>query len=202
MNAKMLVATRPGATSGNRIRQKITTELAPSIAAASSSSLGTVATKFRSIQIDTGSACAAYTMTSPPRFCSSPSRLKSTNSAMISACPGIICTISSTMSSEVRNRNLATATEASSESSDASRTVTRVTARLLRKNSQTEPMPDARPLITCVRLACCLPGQLSGSSGGRDDPDGQRGRRAVLRPDTAAAAVTRPGGTMLLPAAA
>ena len=47
MNEKTLVATRPGATSGNRIRQKMRAGPAPSIAAASSSSFGTVATKLR-----------------------------------------------------------------------------------------------------------------------------------------------------------
>ncbi len=41
------------------------------------------------------------------------------------------------------NRNLATATDASSESTDATSTVASVTARLLRKKSHTEPIPDA-----------------------------------------------------------
>src|SRR5215472_11938294 len=154
IKAKMLVATRPGATSGNRIRQKIVGALAPSMAAASSSSLGTVATKLRSIQIDTGSACAAYTRIRPSRFSSRPSRLKSRNSAMIRAWPGIICTMSSMTSTEARNLNLnlATATDARSETSDARSTVARVTAMLLRKNSHTEPIPDAWPLITCAKL--------------------------------------------------
>ena len=55
MNANTLVATRPGATSGSKIRQKIRIGPAPSMAAASSSSRGTAATKLRSIQIVTGS---------------------------------------------------------------------------------------------------------------------------------------------------
>src|ERR1700729_825309 len=154
MNEKMLVATSPGMTSGNRIFQKMVPAEAPSMAAASSRSRGTVATKLRSIQIDTGSACAEYTMTRPPRLASRPSLLKSTNSATISACAGIICTISSMIRNEDRNRNRnrATATDASRENSDAIRTVARVTARLLRKNSQTEPIPEACPLMTREKL--------------------------------------------------
>ena len=115
------------------------------MAAASSSSLGTVATKLRSIQIDTGSAWAAYTMIRPSRFCSRLSWSNSRNSAMISAWPGIICTISSMIRNEARNRNrnLATATDASSDRNEEIRTAARVTARLLRKNSQTVPIPEA-----------------------------------------------------------
>ena len=55
MKANTLVATRPGATSGSMIRQKIRIGPAPSMAAASSISRGTAATKLRSIQIVTGS---------------------------------------------------------------------------------------------------------------------------------------------------
>src|SRR5262249_49284487 len=50
------------------------------------------------------------------------------------------------------NLNLATATDASSETSEASSTVANVTAMLLRKNSHTEPIPDARPLTTWAKL--------------------------------------------------
>ncbi len=123
--------------------------------AASSTCRGTVATKLRSIQIDTASAWAAYTMIRLSRLSSRFSRLKSRNSAMIRACPGIICTISSMIRNEVRNleENLATATEAISDSTEASSTVDSVTIRLLRKNSQIDPMPDALPLITWVKLA-------------------------------------------------
>src|SRR5258708_28299985 len=73
---------------------------------------------------------------------------------MVGAWPGIIGTMSSMTSTEARNLNLnlATATEASSETTDASSTVARVTAMLLRKNSHTEPIPDACPLITCAKL--------------------------------------------------
>ena len=69
---------------------------------------------------------------------------------MTSAWAGIICTISSMIRNEVRsrNRNLATATAASSENSDATTTAASVTDRLLRKNIQTEPTPDACPLMT------------------------------------------------------
>src|SRR5215467_14038572 len=58
------------------------------------------------------------------------------------------------ISTEARNlnRNLATATDASKETSDATRTVASVTARLLRKNSHTDPIPDAWPLITSLKL--------------------------------------------------
>src|SRR5215472_13049870 len=145
INAKMLVATRPGATSGNRMRQNMRGADAPSMAAASSSSRGTVATKLRSIQIDTGSAWAAYTTIRPTRFCVRLTLLKSRNSAMIRAWPGIICTISNMIKNEARNLNLnlATATAASSESNDATSTVVSATATLLRKNRNTEPIPDA-----------------------------------------------------------
>lgn len=60
MKEKMLVATRPGATSGKRTRRKIWARLAPSMAAASSSSLGTAATKPRSIQTANGSEKPRY----------------------------------------------------------------------------------------------------------------------------------------------
>ena len=61
---------------------------------------------------------------------------------MISAWAGIICTISSMTRklARSRNRNRATATDASSDTSEATRTVDSVTSRLLRKNSQTEPI--------------------------------------------------------------
>ncbi len=74
---------------------------------------------------------------------------------MIRACPGIICTIRSMTSTDARNlnRNLATATDASRETTEATRTVASVTARLLRKNSHTEPIPDAWPLITSREVA-------------------------------------------------
>ena len=55
MNENTLVATSPGATSGNRIDQNIRGQDAPSRYAASSSSIGTAATKPRSIQIANGS---------------------------------------------------------------------------------------------------------------------------------------------------
>ena len=73
---------------------------------------------------------------------------------MIRACPGIICTIRSMIRYDARkrNRNRATAIEASSEISEASTTVDSVTRRLLRKNSQTEPIPDAWPLMTAEKL--------------------------------------------------
>src|SRR5262245_3792523 len=58
------------------------------------------------------------------------------------------------ISTEARNlnRNLATATDASSETSDARRTVASVTARLLRKKSHTGPIPETWPLITSLKL--------------------------------------------------
>src|SRR5262245_25324656 len=73
---------------------------------------------------------------------------------MIRACAGIICTMSSMTRTEARNLNLnlATATDARSETSDARSTVASVTAMLLRKNSHTEPIPDAWPLITCAKF--------------------------------------------------
>ena len=58
MNANTLVETSPGEMSGSRMRQKRVQAPAPSIAAASSRSFGTVAAKLRSIQIVTGSAKA------------------------------------------------------------------------------------------------------------------------------------------------
>ena len=60
MNEKMLVATRPGATSGNSTLRNVWARLAPSMAAASSSSLGTAATKPRSIQTANGSEKPRY----------------------------------------------------------------------------------------------------------------------------------------------
>ncbi len=73
---------------------------------------------------------------------------------MISAWPGIICTISSMIRNEERsrNRNRATATDASSDSTEATSTVASVTVRLLRKKIQTGPIPDAWPLMTWLKL--------------------------------------------------
>src|SRR5260370_42191142 len=73
---------------------------------------------------------------------------------MIRAWPGIICTISSMIRNEPRNRNrnLAAATAASSDTTEAISTAARVTARLLRKNSHTVPIPAACPLITWEQL--------------------------------------------------
>src|SRR5258707_477336 len=51
MNANTLVVTRPGATSGSKTRKNTRKGPAPSMAAASSSSRGTAATKLRSSQI-------------------------------------------------------------------------------------------------------------------------------------------------------
>src|SRR6185437_10108534 len=119
MKANTLVATKPGVTSGNRIRQNTVHAPAPSIAAASSSSLGTDAAKLRSIQIVTGNANAVY-------------------SAMTSACCGSICTISNMIRYVVRKRNLkrASAIAASSASSEETATATMVTNRLLRRKVQ------------------------------------------------------------------
>ncbi len=55
MNAKIDVATRPGATSGSRMRQKAPKRVEPSTIAASSSSRGTPMTKPRSVQTQNGS---------------------------------------------------------------------------------------------------------------------------------------------------
>ena len=91
---------------------------------------------------------------------------------MISACAGIICTISSMIRYEVRNRNRypATATEASSDTSEASTTVLSVTSMLFRKNSQQDPIPDAWPLNTEWKLPsvggrATGPGSVSRSPG-------------------------------------
>ena len=54
MKAKIPVATRPGAISGNVIRQNAPIRLAPSTRAASSSSSGTPPTNPRSVQIVNG----------------------------------------------------------------------------------------------------------------------------------------------------
>src|SRR5438876_10194656 len=70
MNENTLVATRPGATRGKRIRQKIRAGPAPSIDAASSISRGTAATKLRSIQMEIGSANAVQSRISPVRLAS------------------------------------------------------------------------------------------------------------------------------------
>src|SRR5215468_11095766 len=76
------------------------------------------------------------------------------NSAMTSACCGSICTTSSMISSEVRNRNrnLATATAASRAASEDKITAVSVTSMLLVKNVQNE-MPTVLPLNTLWKLA-------------------------------------------------
>ena len=55
MKAKTDVATRPGATSGNRMRMNAPRRLEPSTIAASSSSFGMPSMKPRSIQTENGS---------------------------------------------------------------------------------------------------------------------------------------------------
>src|SRR5580704_754351 len=152
-NANTLVATSPGATRGSRIFQKAFIGPAPSIAAASSSSRGTAATKLRSIQIVTGSANAVYTRISPIRLSSRFSDRKSRNSAITSACCGSICTISSMIRYVVRNlnRNLASATAASSAINDDATTDTTVTNRLFFKKFQ-YGSPTTLPSITARKL--------------------------------------------------
>ena len=54
MNAKIEVATSPGATRGSRIRMKAPKRVLPSTIAASSSSFGTPMTKPRSVQTVNG----------------------------------------------------------------------------------------------------------------------------------------------------
>ena len=63
MNDSTLVATSPGATSGNSTCQVNRNRLAPSSDAASSSSAGTAATNPRSIQIANGKLNARLTST-------------------------------------------------------------------------------------------------------------------------------------------
>jgi hypothetical protein len=65
MNAKIEVATRPGATSGSRIRTNAPSRVEPSTRAASSSSYGMPAMKPRSVQTQNGSTSAVYAMTTP-----------------------------------------------------------------------------------------------------------------------------------------
>ena len=64
-NAKTDVATRPGATSGSRIRTNAPTRLEPSTIAASSSSFGMPRTKPRSVQTANGSTNVRYVRITP-----------------------------------------------------------------------------------------------------------------------------------------
>ncbi len=58
MKAKIDVATRPGPTSGSRIRTKAPKRVEPSTIAASSSSFGTPAMNPRSVQTQNGRTSA------------------------------------------------------------------------------------------------------------------------------------------------
>ena len=65
MNANTDVATRPGATSGSRIRTNAPKRVAPSTWAASSSSFGTPSTNPRSVQTQNGSTNIRYVAITP-----------------------------------------------------------------------------------------------------------------------------------------
>ena len=65
MNAKTDVATRPGATSGSRMRTKAPSRVLPSTIAASSRSFGMPRMKPRSVQTEKGSANVRYVTITP-----------------------------------------------------------------------------------------------------------------------------------------
>ena len=65
MNAKIEVATRPGATSGSRILTKAPRRLEPSTCAASSSSRGIPIRKPRSVHTEKGSTKVMYVTITP-----------------------------------------------------------------------------------------------------------------------------------------
>ncbi len=65
MKAKIEVATRPGATSGSRMRTKAPNRVEPSTIAASSSSRGTPCMKPRSVQTVNGSTKVRYVTITP-----------------------------------------------------------------------------------------------------------------------------------------
>ena len=72
MKAKIEVATRPGATSGSRIRTKAPRRLEPSTIAASSSSRGIPIRKPRSVHTENGSTKVMYVTISPVSEFTSP----------------------------------------------------------------------------------------------------------------------------------
>ena len=65
MKAKIDVATRPGATSGSRMRENAPRRLEPSTIAASSSSFGIPSRKPRSTQTENGSTKVMYVTITP-----------------------------------------------------------------------------------------------------------------------------------------
>ena len=65
MNAKIDVATRPGPTSGSRMRTNAPSRVEPSTIAASSSSFGMPPMKPRSVQTQKGRTNARYAITTP-----------------------------------------------------------------------------------------------------------------------------------------
>jgi hypothetical protein len=65
MNAKIEVATSPGATRGSRIRRKAPKRVLPSTMAASSSSRGTPAMKPRRVHTQNGRTNVRYVMITP-----------------------------------------------------------------------------------------------------------------------------------------
>src|SRR5258708_25636902 len=85
---------------------------------------------------------------------------------MTSAFIGIICTTSSMIRYEARNRNLnrATATAANRDTAEESSTAETVTSMLLRKKIQNDrPAPAAPPLSTALKFPR---GGRAGSGGG------------------------------------
>src|SRR5260221_14572406 len=98
---------------------------------------------------------------------------------MTSAFIGIICTTSSMIRYEARNRNLnrATATAANRDTAEESSTAETVTSMLLRKKIQNDrPAPAAPPLSTALkfpRVGC------AGSGGGVSEKISRAGFNAV-----------------------
>src|SRR5581483_6525457 len=93
MNAKTEVATRPGATSGSRIRTNAPRRLEPSTIAASSSSFGIPSRNPRSVQTENGSTKVMYVTITPKKTywsCVRWYRLSTTYSGMINPAWGSI----------------------------------------------------------------------------------------------------------------
>ena len=90
MNAKIEVATRPGATSGRRIRTNAPKRVLPSTIAASSSSRGTPRMNPCSVHTENGNTNVMYITITPVSVLIRCTRLSAMYSGMIRAASGII----------------------------------------------------------------------------------------------------------------
>src|SRR5262249_15263854 len=154
-NAKIAVATRPGAQSGNTTRMNAPARVQPSIIAASSSSTGMLATNPRSVQTMNGTMNARYVTITLISVSIAPKLSISRKTGMTSADSGTIWTTRIRIRNARRPRKPKRATPTAAANARARETATTVstTIRLVRTLVQKNGRETASAKLASVNGA-------------------------------------------------